>query len=123
MWTFKISAGTFSDPTGKVVCTTAYSGHPPHVNDVSAIKIQNQGPLPPGTYGIGQPRNPPDHLGPLAMPLNPSAPTTTYGRNGFFIHGDNQNMDHTASDGCVILPHDVRAMVAQSTDRTLQVIV
>jgi hypothetical protein len=38
------------------------------------------------------------------------------------MHGDNQAMNHTASHGCIIMPHSVRAMVAASNDRTLTVV-
>jgi hypothetical protein len=120
-WTFKIATGEFIDPQGHVLSSTAYSGHPPHVNDPTAFKIPMQGPLPPGVYGIGNPRNPPDHLGPVAMPLHPTASTFLYGRSGFFIHGDNAQMNHTASDGCIILGRAIRDMIAESADRQLTV--
>ena len=35
------------------------------------------------------------------------------GRSGFFIHGDNANMNHTASNGCIILgPAERQAIVS-----------
>jgi hypothetical protein len=120
-WVFKIGLGEFIDPDRKILTNMAYSGHPPHVNDIAAYRLKGVGPIPVGTYGIGEPRDPPDHLGPLAMPLHPSASTATYGRSGFFIHGDNRAMDHTASDGCIILSHDIRAIIAESDDKTLLV--
>jgi hypothetical protein len=45
-----------------------------------------------------------------------------FGRSGFFIHGDNQAMNHTASEGCIILPHAARIAIASSGDRGLRVI-
>jgi hypothetical protein len=44
-----------------------------------------------------------------------------FGRFGFFMHGDNQLANHTASDGCIIMSHDIRALVAASPDNSLVV--
>jgi hypothetical protein len=42
-----------------------------------------------------------------------------FGRSGFLIHGDNAEMNHTASDGCIILSHDIREQIDESEDRVL----
>ena len=81
----------------------------------------NVGPIPQGIYTIGAPHNPPDHLGPLALPLYPDPGNTMFGRFGFFVHGDNQFANHTASDGCIVIFHGVRMQIASSTDKNLVV--
>jgi Protein of unknown function (DUF2778) len=116
----------YQQSTGNLLLNTifvgnGYSGHGAGLNTSSAQNQENVGPLPQGTYTIGPPHNPPDHLGPLALPLIPDSGNTMFGRFGFFMHGDNQFANHTASDGCIIMSHDVRAQVAASADKSLVV--
>jgi hypothetical protein len=44
-----------------------------------------------------------------------------FGRDGFLIHGD--NLTHDASTGCIILPPEIRDMIAASEDRDLEVVI
>lgn len=120
-WGYVQRSGSIRDPSG-VKRAIGYSGHGlglnnPYLQDAHAV-----GPIPVGSYDIGAPQSPVGHLGPLAMPLIPAKGNAMHGRSAFFIHGDNQKMDHTASDGCIILPPDVRRMIAESSDRLLIVI-
>ena len=118
-WIYEQSTGNLSLNT--IFVGNGYSGHGTGLNTPSAQDQENVGPIPQGTYTIGPPHNPPDHLGPLALPLVPDPGNTMFGRFGFFMHGDNQFANHTASDGCVIMSHDIRALVAASTDKSLVV--
>ena len=118
MWTYKQSSGLLMGP----ITATGYSGHGDGLNNPGYQTVHGIGPLPKGAYTIGEPLDPPDHLGPLAMPLTPSTTNVMFGRSAFFIHGDNAAMNHTASDGCIILPHDVRQAIANSADKDLLVI-
>jgi hypothetical protein len=124
MWTYKQTTGRFvSDPSASTaISATGYSGHGDGMNNPQMQAVKGQGPLPLGSYTIGDPLDPPDHLGPLAMPLTPDVGNCMFGRSAFFIHGDNPALDHTASDGCVILDHPTRAAIAASADRRLRVI-
>lgn len=88
-----------------------YSGHGEGLNNPAMQNVHAIGPLPQGRYTIQQPTVHP-HLGPVAMELLPYNGNTMFLRGDFFIHGDNTDMNHTASDGCIILPHDVRAAIA-----------
>jgi hypothetical protein len=45
-----------------------------------------------------------------------------FGRDGFLIHGDNSAMNHTASEGCIILTRDIRQRISDSGDTQLTVI-
>ncbi len=99
---------------GTVLCDTAYSGHGPGVNNPDLQDIRNVGPLPAGTYLIGPAKEPIDRLGPVALPLTPNPDNQMFGRDEFFIHGDNAQMNHTASDGCIILPRNIRDQIVAS---------
>ena len=121
MWQYQQSTGQMTDPNGNVVAT-GYSGHNGGINDPSQQSSPNIGPLPQGNYTIGPAHTPPDHLGVFALPLYPDPNNTMFGRFGFFIHGDNQFMNQTASDGCIIMPLTVRESIANSGDNALTVI-
>ena len=119
-WTYKQSTGDL-DRDG-VHVATGYSGHGAGLNNPAMEAVHGVGPIPAGGYRIGPPRVPVDHLGVVAMPLTPVAANLAHGRSAFFMHGDNARGDHSASDGCIIMPHAVRQGVADSGDHDLQVI-
>lgn len=121
MWTFQQSTGHFTDPTGRIIAN-GYSGHAAGVDNPEDEFVPNVGPLPTGTYTIGAPHTPIDILGPVAMPLTPDPKNVMHGRYGFFIHGDTAAMNHTASDGCIILDRLTRDKINASMDKTLDVV-
>jgi hypothetical protein len=53
------------------------------------------------------------------MPLTPDPSNEMFGRSAFFIHGDNPQLNHTASDGCIILIRPLRADISNSGDDDL----
>lgn len=87
-----------------------YSGQPPHVNDTAAEGLKASGPIPRGAYRVSRAF---DHvrLGPCVMFLEPKS-GEMFGRSGFFIHGDNEYGNRTASHGCIVLPPAVRREIA-----------
>ena len=119
-WAYRQSTGELIAPSGEVV-GTGYSGHGAGVNNPADQAIPDVGPLPQGRWTLGplQPTHP--GLGPDVLPLYGQPGTNTFGRVGFYIHGDNAAMDHTGSEGCLVLVHPLRLMLAASTDRTLVV--
>lgn len=119
-WRYQQSTGKLSK--NGVAVGTGYSGLGAGLNNPADQAIEGEGPIPQGLYGIGTPLDPPDHLGPLAMPLTPLPGTDTFGRSAFFIHGDNAGADHTASHGCVIMDRPIRADIATTGDDRLEVI-
>lgn len=121
MFTYKISDGVLFRSDGSPI-GTGYSGHGPGVNNIAFEQVHDVGPIPRGLYTIGEPISPPDHLGPVAMPLTPDSDTDTFGRSAFFIHGDNQAGDRSASHGCIIIGPLSRAIVNAASDRRLTVI-
>lgn len=93
-----------------VQIATGYSGHGSGLDNPQAQDQHAVGPLPQGQYTI-QPPHADEQVGPVAMRLDPSPDNEMFGRGDFLMHGDNPAMNHTASDGCIILPHDVRVQV------------
>jgi len=120
MYTYEQRSGRLSNGLGLV--GIGYSGHGMGVNNPALEEIPNVGPIPVGTYEIGPACEHPQ-LGPLAMALIPKLETDTFGRSGFFIHGDEVGHvgEELASHGCIILPRAVRVLVAAATERTLLV--
>lgn len=117
VWTYQQSTGKLTADGGLIA--EGYAGQPPFRNDPSADWRPNQGPLPQGNYTIAAARTS-AKLGPVAMPLVPSPANTMFGRGGFWIHGDTP--DHNASCGCIVMDHDTRQLIAESSERSLVVV-
>jgi len=98
-----------------------YSGNTTGLNNPGMQDTVGVGPVPRGEYTIGSPHQPIDHLGRIALPLYPEPANNMLGRSGFFIHGDNSSMNHTASNGCIILGPAFRKAIVDSGDTTLVV--
>jgi hypothetical protein len=122
MWTFRQNDGVLlHDGT---VIATGYSGYGAHADHPADESLKNLGPIPEGAYTIGAPEyvDATGPHGPFVLPLTPSAGTTLFGRGNFLIHGDNAEGNHTASQGCIIMPKSVRVLIAQSGDPDLSVV-
>lgn len=119
MWTWDQSAGTLSR-TGK--SWTGYSGRQRGLNNPAMQNVPGVGPVPRGFYTLGKVILVHPTVGRYAIPLIPDAANDMDGRAGFLIHGDNPQMDHTASHGCIILPLAIRQMIVASGDNRLQVV-
>jgi hypothetical protein len=113
VWRYTIATGVIENGRGQSF--TGYAGKGMWMNDPESIGERSLGPLPTGTYAIGRPRLHP-RLGPLAMMLDPIPGTDMLGRSGFYIHGDNARMDHSASAGCIILNRMARSVIASGLD-------
>lgn len=105
-----------------ITVATPYSGHGVGLNNPAEIPTHNIGPLPLGVWGIGEWFDHP-HLGKMVAALTPIDVPNLYGRSGFFIHGDNSLHNHSASNGCLVLDHNVRKAVKDSVATRLTVIV
>ncbi len=124
-WMYQQSTGRLTDPNG-VLVATGYSGGncgkvPSGVNNPAMQSIKCCGPLPRGAYTLGTPVEG-SSLGPLAIPLLPDPGNQMFGRGGFYMHGDTPEMNESASEGCIIMPHAIRTIVAASTDKRLEVV-
>lgn len=103
---------------------SAYAGQPPYVNSAADDGKECLGPLPAGTYTIGEPIADGGHLGPYVMELLPAAGNNMKGRSGFYIHGDSKDHPGYASEGCIV-PKGGRAtreVIGTSYDRILEVV-
>jgi hypothetical protein len=118
-WRFNSKTGALTGPNGDTF--EAYSGNGFGLLNPVFQSVENVGPLPKGLYSIGMPIDPVNHLGPLALPLTPNSENAMYGRDAFYIHGDNSDMNFTASDGCIVAPHLARVTIANSDDNVLDV--
>lgn len=98
--------------------STAYSGHGPGLNNPNFEEDHDVGPIPAGKWLVGVFFDHP-HLGPFVAHLSPFAATKTYGRVGFLIHGDNTEMNHSASDGCIILERPVREKMSEEKEHII----
>ena len=124
-WEYAQSSGQLTyvaNQTGaRTLVGTGYSGNALGLNNTSMQNIAYVGPIPQGIYDIGQAYRH-QHLGPLTMNLIPRPATNTFGRNLFRMHGDNSCQCESASEGCVILPRNIREQVNNSTDREMRVV-
>lgn len=111
---YRVSEGRFYDHGGKMLYI-CYSGKRGRArNDSAYEKEANEGPIPQGRYLMGRPYHS-AKVGPLAIPLSPTADTDTFGRSAFLIHGDNAEGD--ASEGCVIAPRPLRHALASHLEK------
>lgn len=120
MWTFVQSSGKlkhddYPDAYG-------YAGNGYGKNNPAMESIKSVGPLPCGRYNIiGPPVDTMEH-GPYVMHLNPNDESVMFGRSGFLMHGDSLCVPGNASEGCIVVAHDIRVRVWESGDRSLEVI-
>jgi len=102
-----------------------YAGHGAGLNNPAMESVHSVGPLPRGRYTIGEFVDRP-HVGKFAAPLTPDPANVMYGRDGFFMHGMNEQDamtgSHTSSDGCPIFIIPIRKQVAASGDTDLLVV-
>lgn len=121
MWTYKQSTGQLIAPEGDVV-GVGYSGRNQGLNNPEMQDREHLGPIPQGDWYIGHFYNSQNEKGPIVANLTPSYGTNTFGRGGFMIHGDNEAMNHTASDGCIVLAHSLRDAICKSGVHQLRVV-
>lgn len=118
MWTYAQTTGQLSH--NGTVEGTGYSGHGLGLNNGNLEWAHGSGPIPRGLWSIGTFFDHP-HLGPIVAHLSP-VDHDAHGRTAFFLHGDNSAMNHTASDGCVILARPLREAIRDSADTSFMVV-
>ena len=82
------------------------------------------GPLPEGAYTIGPLQENTTLQGtvlPESMRLYPGSETDMFGRAGFLIHGGSFRT-FNSSNGCIVLPPEVRRIIGRSGDNELRVV-
>ncbi len=111
------ATGSLTMKSGKVY--KGYSGHGIGLNNPSAQDMRGVGPLPRGKWKLTAWVDHP-HLGRMVTHLLPISVKTD--RSAFFMHGDNQQMNHTASDGCLIFSYEIRKAIRDSGETELEVV-
>jgi RHS repeat-associated protein len=81
---------------------------------------RDNGPIPQGQWRIGEQTN--TRRLRAALPLIPMNGTETFGRTGFFAHGEGTQHPNDSSDGCIILPPNIRERINNSGDNILVVV-
>lgn len=119
MWTYEQATGRMLHDG--VLFGQGYSGKGDAKNHPSAEWEHNIGPIPCGFYTMEGPVNSHVH-GEYVIPFSPNLTNEMYGRSGFMCHGDSKIEPGTASEGCVIMPYEVRVKMWESGDRLLQVL-
>lgn len=120
MWTYKQSSGQLWHGDPEPVATGYSGAEPDGKNNPTMQDVRDIGPIPCGAYTIGSPRNSPTH-GPFALPLSPDPDNEMFGRSEFLMHGDSIEHPGQASEGCIIMPRNVRERVWNSSDHRLTV--
>src|ERR1035438_3981863 len=124
---YELISGKWTSATGDVLgigCSGGDCGLDPYaVNNPGFQFVHNVGPIPVGIYTINPPQDTVTH-GPFVLPLTPSPANLMWGRSGFLCHGDSVILPgkRAASDGCIILPRNVRQQIWDSGDLDLQVV-
>jgi hypothetical protein len=121
MMTYSQSTGELRDAGGELL-GIGYSGNGGGMNNPDMQAVKDVGPIPRGLWLIEDPFDDPGGKGPLVFRLEPTPTTDVCGRSGFLIHGDNAALDHSASEGCIVLARVIRDRISQSPDRDLTVV-
>lgn len=119
-WTYILDPGAVQDPQGRTLAQGA-SGRQEGKNNPGLCNAKNCGPIPQGRWAIGAMVYPEDLRGPVTLPLEPIDGTLAFGRVGFSLRGACAE-PYVGNAGDVIVPQEVRELMATSMDRTLVVL-
>jgi hypothetical protein len=119
MWTFNQSSGELWQ-NGQFK-GTGYAGMGVGKNNPAMQNVRFVGPIPCGFYAIGSPTDD-TFVGKYALPLTPDPENEMFGRDSFFIHGDNPAHPGQSSDGCIVTELPMRMEIWESADLKLQVV-
>lgn len=116
------SLGILWDAAGKIMYKGGWSGNGQGKNNPDMEGVRNKGPIPRGRYTIGVPYDS-RNVGPFSLPLTPHL-HKALDRTHFRCHGAalDPAKQGQESDGCMIMPRDVRQAMHKSDDKILDVI-
>ena len=83
--------------------------------------VKNLGPIPQGKYTLGSFTEIAGGRIKKAVPLTPHVSNNMLGRDGFYIHGENQLQPGEASEGCIICSVNTRDLMVASIPSILHV--
>jgi hypothetical protein len=90
-------------------------------NNPDAQNLHKIGPLPQGVYEVGSWGDHPP-LGLFSATLTQIS-RESYGRDGFWIHGESSTDPLNSSEGCIVLGHSDRLAVMNLNPQTITVTV
>ena len=99
------------DDRNRIALARGYSGHGTSINDPDSEGFVGRGPIPRGVWKVGSPIDS-RTMGKHCIPLSPIGHDAHH-RSGFYIHGDNNRGDRSASTGCIIMTSIRRAVMAR----------
>lgn len=105
---------------GSKIIGYGYAGNGDDKNKPESQTKRGHGPLPQGLYKLTDVRDS-ANTGPFSIVLMPDPGNRMFGRGDFRIHGDSIKAPGTASDGCIILPRNLREKIWASGERQLTV--
>jgi RHS repeat-associated protein len=128
-WEYSQSLGTMIHflPNTNIAMLSGngYSGIGKGLNNPDYEFVRNVGPIPQGTYDIGPIGTHYSERGTRldeSMSLTPrQSRNAMFQRYGFAIHGGNMT-NRTSSNGCIVLPVEIRREIAASGDHELRVV-
>lgn len=134
-WIYSQSTGNmYHQPDNglRVLVGRGYAGHGTGLNNSASQYVpggtrnSNAGPIPQGRYTIGElgnnvTRGRRRRILPDSMRLYPNPNNNMFDRSGFLIHGGNMRI-RNSSQGCIVLPQDIRNIIGNSNDETLVVV-
>jgi hypothetical protein len=105
----------------KTFIGTGYSGFGPGLDNPDMEAEHNIGPIPRGDWQIVRWDDHHGEKGPQVAVLEPVG-HDAHGRSAFLIHGDNPDLNHGASHGCIIASRAIRDALRASGETALRVI-
>ena len=118
-WEYSQYSGTLRRD-GVVIYVGGYSGAGYAKDRPEMENLANIGPIPRGTWTIGRAYRS-RTKGEITMDLTPYG-HSAHNRTNFRIHGDSISHPGNASEGCIILPFEMRKLIAESGDHLLSVV-
>lgn len=120
MWIYNQATGLLSRDNKKIY--TGYSGYGHTLeegrNNPLMENVAAKGPIPKGLWKITE-KYDSNKVGKYALVLVPVG-HNAHKRSAFRIHGNNKS--NNASNGCIILPLNIRELIWESGDRDLRVV-
>lgn len=99
-----------------------YAGHGEGKNNPGKQAVHEVGPIPQGQWRMTAWHDRYPGLGLWVIELSPVDGTETFGRSGFFWHGDNARHPGESSHGCIVSGAIVRREAWETGDHDLIVV-
>ena len=98
-----------------------YSGKGEEKNNHNKQNVSNRGPIPVGKYTLQGGPFKHHKTGAYTIRLRPDPSNEMFGRSNFMLHGDSGRHPGEASEGCIVLPLNIRKKIWQSGDHEIEV--